>query len=132
MRGNKDVNLHLRISQEAYRRICSFATPEISSYRIMRDAITARAYSNDTSVDMSQDAIAALRDVADRVGYISVDALMVDLAQSFLKVWQYHNGELDDDEPTPSEEIRDMFATMSNGMITEDPNEKGYSISRRI
>ena len=132
MRGNKDVNLHLRISQEAYKRICDSATPEMSSYRIMRDAITARAYSNGTSVGVSQDAVVALRDIADKVGYLSVDALMVDLAQSFLKVWQYHNGKLDDDEPTPSEEIRDMFADMSNGMITEDPNEKGYSISRRI
>ena len=57
---------------------------------------------------------------------------MVDLAKSFLKMWQYKNNELEDDEPTPDETIRDMFDNLADNNIINDCDETGYSIGRRI
>lgn len=98
----------------------------------MRDIISSYTKNSGNMTPVGDDAMLVMREVADKVGYNSVDELMVDLARSFLKVWQYNNNELEDDEPTPDETIRDMFDNLVDNNIINDSDEKGYSIGRRI
>ena len=108
------------------------ATPSRSGYKIMRDIISSYAKNSGNMTMIGDDAMSVMREVVEKVGYTSVDELLVDLARSFLKVWQYNNNELEDDEPTPDETIRDMFNSLVDNNIINDCDEKGYSIGRRI
>lgn len=132
MRKSKMVDIHLRLPIEVCAYIDKMATPSRSAYKIMRDIISSYAKNSGNMTPVGDDAILVMREVVEKVGYTSVDELMVDLAKSFLKVWQYNNNELEDDEPTPDETIRDMFDNLVDNNIINDSDEKGYSIGRRI
>lgn len=132
MRKSKMVDIHLRLPIEVCAYIDKMATPSRSAYKIMRDIISSYTKNSGNMTPVGDDAMLVMREVADKVGYNSVDELMVDLARSFLKVWQYNNNELEDDEPTPDETIRDMFDNLVDNNIINDSDEKGYSIGRRI
>lgn len=126
------VDIHLRLPIEVCAYIDKMATPSRSAYKIMRDIISSYAKNSGNMTIVGDDAMSVMREVVEKVGYTSVDELMVDLARSFLKVWQYNNNELEDDEPTPDETIRDMFDNLVDNNIINDSDEKGYSIGRRI
>lgn len=126
------VDIHLRLPIEVCAYIDKMATPSRSAYKIMRDIISSYAKNSGNKTIVGDDAMSVMREVAEKVGYTSVDELQVDLARSFLKVWQYNNNELEDDEPTPDETIRDMFEGLVDNNIINDCDEKGYSIGRRI
>lgn len=126
------VDIHLRLPVEVCAYIDKMATPSRSAYKIMRDIISSYAKNSGNMTIVGDDAMSVMREVVEKVGYTSVDELLVDLARSFLKVWQYNNNELDDDEPTPDETIRDMFDNLVDNNIINDCDEKGYSIGRRI
>ena len=126
------VDIHLRLPVEVCAYIDKMATPSRSAYKIMRDIISSYAKNSGNMTIVGDDAMLVMREVVEKVGYTSVDELMVDLAKSFLKVWQYNNNELEDDEPTPDETIRDMFNSLVDNNIINDCDEKGYSIGRRI
>lgn len=126
------VDIHLRLPIEVCAYIDKMATPSRSAYKIMRDIISSYAKNSGNMTIVGDDAMSVMREVVEKVGYTSVDELMVDLARSFLKVWQYNNNELEDDEPTPDETIRDMFDNLVDNNIINDCDEKGYSIGRRI
>lgn len=126
------VDIHLRLPVEVCAYIDKMATPSRSAYKIMRDIISSYAKNSGNMTIVGDDAMLVMREVVEKVGYTSVDELMVDLAKSFLKVWQYNNNELEDDEPTPDETIRDMFEGLVDNNIINDCDEKGYSIGRRI
>lgn len=126
------VDVHLRLPIEVRAYIDKMATPSRSAYKIMRDIISSYAKNSGNMTIVGDDAMSVMREVVEKVGYTSVDELMVDLARSFLKVWQYNNNELEDDEPTPDETIRDMFDNLIDNNIINDCDEKGYSIGRRI
>lgn len=132
MRRSKMVDVHLRLPIEVCAYIDKMATPSRSAYKIMRDIISSYTKNSGNMTPVGDDAMLVMREVADKVGYNSVDELMVDLARSFLKVWQYNNNELEDDEPTPDETIRDMFDNLVDNNIINNGDEKGYSIGRRI
>lgn len=132
MRKSKMVDIHLRLPVEVCAYIDKMATPSRSAYKIMRDIISSYAKNSGNMTIVGDDAMSVMREVVDKVGYNSVDELMVDLARSFLKVWQYNNNELNDDEPTPDETIRDMFDELIDNNMINDCDEKGYSIGRRI
>lgn len=132
MRKSKMVDIHLRLPVEVCAYIDKMATPSRSAYKIMRDIISSYAKNSGNMTIVGDDAMSVMREVVEKVGYTSVDELMVDLARSFLKVWQYNNNELEDDEPTPDETIRDMFNNLVDNNIINDCDEKGYSIGRRI
>lgn len=132
MRKSKMVDVHLRLPIEVCAYIDKMATPSRSAYKIMRDIISSYAKNSGNMTIVGDDAMSVMREVVEKVGYTSVDELMVDLARSFLKVWQYNNNELEDDEPTPDETIRDMFDNLVDNNIINDCDEKGYSIGRRI
>lgn len=132
MRKSKMVDIHLRLPVEVCAYIDKMATPSRSAYKIMRDIISSYAKNSGNMTIVGDDAMSVMREVVEKVGYTSVDELLVDLARSFLKVWQYNNNELDDDEPTPDETIRDMFDNLVDNNIINDCDEKGYSIGRRI
>lgn len=132
MRKSKMVDIHLRLPIEVCAYIDKMATPSRSAYKIMRDIISSYAKNSGNKTIVGDDAMSVMREVAEKVGYTSVDELQVDLARSFLKVWQYNNNELEDDEPTPDETIRDMFEGLVDNNIINDCDEKGYSIGRRI
>lgn len=132
MRKSKMVDIHLRLPIEVCAYINKMATPSRSAYKIMRDIISSYARNSGNMTIVGDDAMSVMREVVEKVGYTSVDELMVDLARSFLKVWQYNNNELEDDEPTPDETIRDMFNNLVDNNIINDCDEKGYSIGRRI
>lgn len=132
MRKNKMVDVHLRLPVEVCAYIDKMATPSRSAYKIMRDIISSYAKNSGNMTIVGDDAMSVMREVVEKVGYTSVDELLVDLARSFLKVWQYNNNELEDDEPTPDETIRDMFDDLVDNNIINDCDEKGYSIGRRI
>lgn len=132
MRKSKMVDVHLRLPIEVCAYIDKMATPSRSAYKIMRDIISSYAKNSGNMTTVGDDAMLVMREVVEKVGYTSVDELMVDLAKSFLKVWQYNNNELEDDEPTPDETIRDMFDNLVDNNIINDCDEKGYSIGRRI
>lgn len=132
MRKSKMVDIHLRLPIEVCAYIDKMATPSRSAYKIMRDIISSYAKNSGNMTIVGDDAMSVMREVVEKVGYTSVDELMVDLAKSFLKVWQYNNNELEDDEPTPDETIRDMFDNLVDNNIINDCDEKGYSIGRRI
>lgn len=132
MRKSKMVDIHLRLPIEVCAYIDKMATPSRSAYKIMRDIISSYAKNSGNMTIVGDDAMSVMREVVEKVGYTSVDELLVDLARSFLKVWQYNNNELDDDEPTPDETIRDMFDNLVDNNIINDCDEKGYSIGRRI
>lgn len=126
------VDIHLRLPIEVCAYIDKMATPSRSAYKIMRDIISSYAKNSGNMTIVGDDAMSVMREVVEKVGYTSVDELLVDLARSFLKVWQYNNNELEDDEPTPDETIRDMFNSLVDNNIINDCDEKGYSIGRRI
>ena len=126
------VDIHLRLPIEVCAYIDKMATPSRSAYKIMRDIISSYAKNSGNMTRVDDDAMLVMREVVEKVGYTSVDELMVDLAKSFLKVWQYNNNELEDDEPTPDETIRDMFNSLVANNIINDRDETGYSIGRRI
>lgn len=126
------VDVHLRLPVEVCAYIDKMATPSRSAYKIMRDIISSYAKNSGNMTIVGDDAMSVMREVVEKVGYTSVDELLVDLARSFLKVWQYNNNELEDDEPTPDETIRDMFDDLVDNNIINDCDEKGYSIGRRI
>lgn len=126
------VDIHLRLPIEVCAYIDKMATPSRSAYKIMRDIISSYAKNSGNMTIVGDDAMSVMREVVEKVGYTSVDELLVDLARSFLKVWQYNNNELEDDEPTPDETIRDMFDNLVDNNIINDCDEKGYSIGRRI
>ena len=130
MARNEWVNIRTRVSADVGAKIKEMATPDYPAYKVVRDIITVRVYGGCSA--LRHNAMNTLRDIARQAGYVSAEALMVDLAKAFLKVWQYNNGLLAEEEPTPAEEIRDMFADMSNGTMIQDNDEKGYSIGRRI
>lgn len=132
MRKSRMVDIHLRLPVEVCAYIDKMATPSRSAYKIMRDIISSYAKNSGNMTIVGDDAISVMREVVEKVGYTSVDELLVDLARSFLKVWQYNNNELEDDEPTPDEAIRDMFDNLVDNNIINDCDEKGYSIGRRI
>lgn len=132
MRKSKMVDVHLRLPIEVCAYIDKMATPSRSAYKIMRDIISSYAKNSGNMTIVGDDAMSVMREVVEKVGYTSVDELLVDLARSFLKVWQYNNNELEDDEPTPDETIRDMFEGLVDNNIINDCDEKGYSIGRRI
>ena len=132
MRKSKMVDIHLRLPIEVCAYIDKMATPSHSAYKIMRDIIFSYVKNSGNMIPVGDDAMSVMREVVEKVGYTSVDELMVDLAKSFLKVWQYNNNELEDDEPTPDETIRDMFDNLVDNNIINDSDEKGYSIGRRI
>lgn len=132
MRKSKMVDIHLRLPVEVCAYIDKMATPSRSVYKIMRDIISSYAKNSGNMTIVGDDAMSVMREVVEKVGYTSVDELLVDLARSFLKVWQYNNNELEDDEPTPDETIRDMFEGLVDNNIINDCDEKGYSIGRRI
>ena len=132
MRKSKMVDIHLRLPIEVCAYIDKMATPSRSAYKIMRDIISSYAKNSGNMTIVGDDAMSVMREVVEKVGYTSVDELLVDLARSFLKVWQYNNNELEDDEPTPDETIRDMFNNLVDNNIINDCDEKGYSIGRRI
>lgn len=132
MRKSKMVDIHLRLPVEVCAYINKMATPSRSAYKIMRDIISSYAKNSGNMTIVGDDAMSVMREVVDKVGYNSVDELMVDLARSFLKVWQYNNNDLNDDEPTPDETIRDMFDELIDNNMINDCDEKGYSIGRRI
>lgn len=132
MRKSKMVDVHLRLPVEVCAYIDKMATPSRSAYKIMRDIISSYAKNSGNMTIVGDDAMSVMREVVEKVGYTSVDELLVDLARSFLKVWQYNNNELEDDEPTPDETIRDMFDNLVDNNIINDCDEKGYSIGRRI
>lgn len=132
MRKSKMVDVHLRLPIEVCAYIDKMATPSRSAYKIMRDIISSYAKNSGNMTRVDDDAMLVMREVVEKVGYTSVDELMVDLAKSFLKVWQYNNNELEDDEPTPDETIRDMFDNLVDNNIINDSDETGYSIGRRI
>ena len=132
MRKSKMVDIHLRLPIEVCAYIDKMATPSRSAYKIMRDIISSYAKNSGNMTRVDDDAMLVMREVVEKVGYTSVDELMVDLAKSFLKVWQYNNNELEDDEPTPDETIRDMFNSLVDNNIINDRDETGYSIGRRI
>ena len=132
MRKSKMVDIHLRLPIEVCAYIDKMATPSRSAYKVMRDIISSYAKNSGNMTIVGDDAMSVMREVVEKVGYTSVDELMVDLARSFLKVWQYNNNELEDDEPTPDETIRDMFNNLVDNNIINDCDEKGYSIGRRI
>ena len=132
MRKSKMVDVHLRLPIEVCAYIDKMATPSRSAYKIMRDIISSYAKNSGNMTIVGDDAMSVMREVVEKVGYTSVDELLVDLARSFLKVWQYNNNELEDDEPTPDETIRDMFEDLVDNNIINDCDEKGYSIGRRI
>lgn len=129
MARNKWVNIRTRVSADVGAKIKEMATPDYPVYKVVRDIITGHVYDCST---LRLNAMNTLRGIASQTDYVSAEALMVDLAKAFLKVWQYNNNRLAEEEPTPAEEIRDMFADMSNGTIIQDNDEKGYSIGRRI
>lgn len=126
------VDIHLRLPIEVCAYIDNLATPSRSAYKIMRDIISSYARNSSNMTIVGDDAMSVMREVVEKAGYTSVDELMVDLAKSFLKVWQYNNNELEDDEPTPDETIRDMFDNLVDNNIINDCDETGYSIGRRI
>lgn len=126
------VDIHLRLPVEVCAYIDKMATPSRSAYKIMRDIISSYAKNSGNITIVGDDAMSVMREVVEKVGYASVDELLVDLARSFLKVWQYNNNELEDDEPTPDETIRNMFNGLVDNNIINDCDEKGYSIGRRI
>ena len=130
MARSKWVNMRTRVSVDVGAKIKEMATPDYPVYKVVRDIIVAHICGDGFA--LRRNTMDVLRNVARETGYVSAEALAVDLAKAFLKVWQYNNNQLDDDEPTPSEEIRDMFAQMSNGTMMQDCDEKGYSIGRRI
>lgn len=132
MRKSKMVDIHLRLPVEVCAYIDKMATPSRSAYKIMRDIISSYAKNSGNMTIVGDDAMSVMREVVEKVGYTSADELLVDLARSFLKVWQYNNNELEDDEPTPDETIRDMFEGLVDNNIINDCDEKGYSIGRRI
>lgn len=126
------VDVHIRLPIEVCAYIDKMATPSYSAYKIMRDIISSYAKNSGNMTIVGDDAMLVMREVVEKVGYTSVDELMVDLAKSFLKVWQYYNNELEDDEPPPDETIRDMFDNLVDNNIINDCDETGYSIGRRI
>lgn len=107
-RRDKWVNLRTRVPAEVGDAIKAMATKEHPPYRVLRDIVVAHVAGTTQSV-FTLETVAQLCATAKTVGYPSADALVQDLAAAFLRVWRYQQGVLDDDEPTPDEEIRSMF-----------------------
>lgn len=114
-RGKKKVmvNVHTRLPKEVVEALNSMATPENPVYRILRTILTNVVRGVPMACTLSDATIRELGAVADATGFRNIDELMQHLAAAFLRVWRYNRGELDEDEPTPPEEIRDMFEDLT-------------------
>ena len=114
-RGKKKsmVNVHTRLPIEVVEALNGMATPENPVYRVLRTILTNVVKGVPAACALSDSTIRELGSVADATGFSSIDELMEHLAAAFLRVYRFHKGELAEDEPTPPEEIRDMFADLT-------------------
>lgn len=115
-RGKKKemVNVHTRVPFAVVEALNNMATPENPVYRIMRSILTNAVRGLPVACSLSDATIRELGAVADATGFRSIDELLSHLAAAFLRVYRYNHGELKEDEPTPPEEIRDMFADLAS------------------
>ena len=111
-RRSKDpyVTLRTRVPREIYLSVAARATAGYPPYRVVRDIIVAHIAGADGL--MSPETYKVLSDAATATGYAGVDALLKDLTAAFLRVYRYNTGQLEEEESTPAEEIREMFEEM--------------------
>lgn len=107
------VNVHTRLPLEVVEALNNMATPENPVYRVLRSILTNVVRGVPAACALSDSTIRELGAVADATGFRSIDELMEHLAAAFLRVYRYNRGELQEDEPTPPEEIRDMFEDLT-------------------
>lgn len=111
-RDGRWIDFHTRVPAEVARLIEEKAEAQGRlRYVLLRELISNYAYGNRLEV-LESHTLEVLAEVAKTVGYESVDVLVEDLAQSFLRVWRFREGLLQEDEATPDEEIRSMFSEM--------------------
>ena len=114
-RGKKKsmVNVHTRLPIEVVEALNNMATPENPVYRVLRNILVNVVRGVPMACALSDKTIRELGAVADATGFRSIDELIEHLAAAFLRVYRYNKGELREDEPTPPEEIRDMFEELA-------------------
>lgn len=118
------ITLRTRVPKDIGEAVKSRARAGYPSYRVVRDIIVAAVAGSGTSMNM--EVLQELSAIAKITGYSSVDALVLDLANAFLRVYRYNSGELADEESTPDEDIREMF----NEMEVLKRYEEGLSIRK--
>lgn len=116
------VNLRTRIPLSVAEELDSLY-PGVPRYKILRDIVVTHIGQGTQALSMS--VYAELSNVARATGYRDVNGLLSDLAAAFLRVYNYNRGLYDEEEPTPAEEIREMFNEM------DSEYEKGLSIRVR-
>ena len=118
------VNIRTRVPAEIGEAINALASDSYPSYRIVRDIVVAHVSGTNVNA-LSLDTVRKMTSVAEAVGYENVDSLFLDLAAAFLRVHRYNTQQLQDDETTPAEEIRNMFENMPSYSY-----EKGMAIRK--
>lgn len=105
------VNLRTRVPKEIGDYIHSLSSNGYPPYRVLRDIVTAHAAGTNGGV-LNYTTYKMLQGVAMTTGYQDVNELLNDLIAAFLRAYRSHHDQLPEDEPTPSEEIREMFAEL--------------------
>ena len=124
-RDGRWIDFHTRVPAEVAELIDKKADAQGRlRYVLLRELITNYAYGNRLEI-LESHTLEVLGEIVKAVGYESVDALVEDLAQSFLRVWRFREGLLQEDEATPDEEIRSMFSEMIYEI------ERGRGIQKR-
>lgn len=104
------ATLRTRVPKELYVKVVALASAEYPVYRVVRDIVSAHIAGE--SGLLHADTYRVLAEAAEATGYPSVDVLLKDLVAAFLRVYRYNTGQLEEEESTPAEEIRDMFEEM--------------------
>lgn len=112
------ATLRTRVSKELYEKVDALTSAGYPLYRVVRDIVSAHVAG--ASGLLHADTYRVLAEAAETTGYDSVDALLKDLTAAFLRVYRYRTGQLDEDESTPAEEIREMFEEMDALRIYEE------------
>lgn len=112
------ATLRTRVPKELYVKVVALASAEYPVYRVVRDIVSA--YIAGASGLLHADTYRVLAEAAEATGYPGVDVLLKDLVAAFLRVYRYRTGQLDEDESTPAEEIREMFEEMDALRIYEE------------
>ncbi|MBO7193708.1 MAG: hypothetical protein J6V47_05425 [Bacteroidaceae bacterium] len=129
MWANKNVvRVHTRISEDAARFLGAQVTDKRPMYRIIRDIIEAHV-SGVQPYPLKSKTLEALQSVVRETGYCDVEALIQDLASSFLRVYRWHNSQHDDyEEDVLNKDIDDMFSEM---IVVTKSHEKELRVKKR-
>ena len=123
------INIRTRVPKDIGEAILARATADYPGYRVVRDIIVASVTGSGSHVQ-SLPVVQEIAKIAKDTGYSSAEALILDLSKAFLRVWRYAHGQLQDEERTPDEDIREMFSTMIDNNTIQ--YEKGISIRKEL